>query len=171
MVCLCEHGATGNRTLLTYLNALLESPMVPTVILATNCGQSFVRRTSDMVSPHGVPRDFLDRRMAIHAIKWERLFSCVLLYSRGIKIRLRCCRLVGSRGEEELATVWNVLSIQYSSPVLIAFATRYALQLLTPASILVQLAGRSQIELEDIGEMTELFLDAKTSVRNLAKGE
>jgi len=48
---------------------------------------------------------------------------------------------------------------------------RYALQLLTPASILVQLAGRSQIELEDIGEMTELFLDAKTSVRNLAKGE
>jgi RuvB-like protein 1 (pontin 52) len=56
-------------------------------------------------------------------------------------------------------------------PVLIAFATRYALQLLTPASILVQLAGRSQIEMEDIGEMTELFLDAKTSVRNLAKGE
>jgi len=48
---------------------------------------------------------------------------------------------------------------------------RYALQLLTPASILVQLAGRSQIEMEDIGEMTELFLDAKTSVRNLAKGE
>jgi RuvB-like protein 1 (pontin 52) len=55
--------------------------------------------------------------------------------------------------------------------VLIAFATRYALQLLMPASILVQLAGRSQIELEDIGETTELFLDAKTSVRNIAKGE
>jgi RuvB-like protein 1 (pontin 52) len=54
--------------------------------------------------------------------------------------------------------------------VIIAFATRYALQLLTPASILVQLVGRNQIELEDIGEMTELFLDAKTSVRNLAKG-
>ena len=59
----------------------------------------------------------------------------------------------------------------HSSPVLIAFAIRYALQLLTPASILVQMAGRSQIELKDIGEMTELFLDAKTSVRNLAKGE
>ena len=58
----------------------------------------------------------------------------------------------------------------HSNLALIAFATRYALQLLTPASILVQLAGRGQIELEDIGEMTELFLDAKTSVRNLAKG-
>ena len=53
----------------------------------------------------------------------------------------------------------------------IAFAIRYALQLLMPASILVQLAGRSQIELEDIGEMTELILDAKASARNLAKGE
>jgi TIP49 AAA-lid domain len=40
---------------------------------------------------------------------------------------------------------------------------RYALQLLAPASILATLAGRSQIEVEDIGEMNELFLDAKTS--------
>lgn len=40
---------------------------------------------------------------------------------------------------------------------------RYAIQLLTPASILARLAGRDQIEIEDIGEMNELFLDAKTS--------
>ena len=54
--------------------------------------------------------------------------------------------------------------------VLIAFASRYVLQLLTPALILAQLAGRTQIELEDIGEMSHLFLDSKTSARNLAKG-
>ena len=41
--------------------------------------------------------------------------------------------------------------------------TRYTLQLLTPASISATLKGRSQIEVEDIGEMSELFLDAKTS--------
>jgi RuvB-like protein 1 (pontin 52) len=40
---------------------------------------------------------------------------------------------------------------------------RYAIQLLTPASILARLGGRDQIELEDIAEMNELFLDAKTS--------
>ena len=40
---------------------------------------------------------------------------------------------------------------------------RYALQLLTPGSILANLDGRTQIEVEDIGEMNELFLDAKTS--------
>lgn len=44
---------------------------------------------------------------------------------------------------------------------------RYALQLLTPASILAGLSGRNQIEVEDIGEMNELFLDAKSSARNI----
>lgn len=47
---------------------------------------------------------------------------------------------------------------------------RYALQLLTPASIAATLAGRSQIEVEDINEMTELFLDAKTSAQNIGEG-
>lgn len=45
----------------TYLNSLLESPMAPTVILATNRGQTLVRGTSDIVSPHGIPVDLLDR--------------------------------------------------------------------------------------------------------------
>jgi len=46
---------------------------------------------------------------------------------------------------------------------------RYALQLLTPASILATLAGRKQIEIEDISEMSELFLDAKTSAGVVGK--
>jgi RuvB-like protein 1 len=46
---------------------------------------------------------------------------------------------------------------------------RYAIQLLTPASILARLAGRDQIENEDIGEMNELFLDAKTSASLIAE--
>ncbi len=43
----------------THLNALLESPLAPAVILTTNRGQSFVRGMSDVVS-HGITRDFLD---------------------------------------------------------------------------------------------------------------
>lgn len=60
----------------TYLNALLESPMAPTVILATNRGNTLVRGTSDIVAPHGVPTDLLDRfalDLLFHAI----LFSDV----------------------------------------------------------------------------------------------
>ncbi len=45
---------------------------------------------------------------------------------------------------------------------------RYALQLLAPAAILATLAGRTQIEEEDISEMGELFLDAKTSAANIS---
>lgn len=43
----------------------------------------------------------------------------------------------------------------------------YALQLLAPASILAGLAGRSEIAVDDIGEMNELFLDAKTSASHI----
>ena len=46
---------------------------------------------------------------------------------------------------------------------------RYALQLLTPASILASLAGRTTIELDDVGEMGELFLDAKKSAAAIGK--
>jgi RuvB-like protein 1 len=45
---------------------------------------------------------------------------------------------------------------------------RYSLQLLTPASILATLQGRKQITLEDVGEMNELFLDAKASAEAMA---
>ena len=45
--------------------------------------------------------------------------------------------------------------------------SRYALQLLTPASIVASLSGRKEILLEDIGELTELFLDAKTSATKI----
>ena len=46
----------------------------------------------------------------------------------------------------------------------------YALQLLTPASILAGLSGRKQIEPEDVSEMNELFLDAKTSAAMIESG-
>lgn len=76
---------------------------------------------------------------------------------------------------DRLAVEGEKSSLRYGAclglkPVLTAFAPRYALQLLTPASILAQLAGRTQIELEDISEMIEVFLDAKTSASNIAEG-
>jgi RuvB-like protein 1 (pontin 52) len=44
-----------------YLNALLESLMAPTVILATNHGNSLVRGTTYIVAPRGIPTDLLDK--------------------------------------------------------------------------------------------------------------
>ncbi|KAF7291903.1 DNA helicase [Mycena indigotica] len=131
----------------TYLNALLESPMAPTVILATNRGNSLVRGTSDIVSPHGIPVDLLDRCMIVKTDTYTRdqIGRVVQLRANVEGLRLGEGVLERLAGEGEKASL------------------RYALQLLTPASILARLGGRTQIEVEDIGEMNELFLDAKTS--------
>ncbi|KAF8632055.1 hypothetical protein AX15_002077 [Amanita polypyramis BW_CC] len=138
----------------TYLNSLLESSMAPTVIFATNRGNSLVRGTTDIVSPHGVPGDLLDRCMIVKTDGYarEQISKVVQLRANVEGLKL------GPGVVERLATEGDKSSL------------RYALQLLTPASILAQLAGRSQIEMEDIGEMNELFLDAKTSASMIERG-
>ncbi|KAF8189645.1 RuvB-like helicase 1 [Pholiota molesta] len=125
----------------TYLNALLESPMAPTVILATNRGNSLVRGTTDIVSPHGIP--VYDRKT--DAYTREQIGKVVQMRANveGLKLSPAVLDKLAEEGEKS--------------------SLRYALQLLTPAAILANLGGRSQIEIEDISEMNELFLDAKTS--------
>jgi RuvB-like protein 1 (pontin 52) len=53
----------------------------------------------------------------------------------------------------------------------VATRSRYALQLLTPASIIAKMSGRNQIDVQDIGEMNSLFLDAKRSAGVLLEQE
>lgn len=48
----------------TFLNRALESTLAPIVILATNRGMCTIRGT-DIISPHGVPVDLLDRLLII----------------------------------------------------------------------------------------------------------
>ncbi|KDQ52037.1 hypothetical protein JAAARDRAFT_184626 [Jaapia argillacea MUCL 33604] len=131
----------------TYLNALLESPMAPTVIFATNRGNSLVRGTSDVVAPHGVPVDLLDRCLIVKTDTHTKLQIQKVLQLRanveGLKLGNGVLEKLGEVGEGS--------------------SMRYALQLLTPGSILASLAGRDTIEVEDVSEMGELFLDAKSS--------
>lgn len=44
---------------------------------------------------------------------------------------------------------------------------RYVMQLLTPAKVLCQLNGRDTIQVSDITESTDLFLDVKRSAQEL----
>ncbi|KAF8234252.1 RuvB-like helicase 1 [Tricholoma matsutake] len=138
----------------TYLNALLESPMAPTVIFATNRGNALVRGTDDIISPHGIPVDLLDRCMIVKTQSYTRAEVGKVVQLRAVVEGLR----LGPGVLERLAAEGEKSSL------------RYALQLLTPASILAGLSGRAQIEEEDIGEMNELFLDAKTSAAMIGQG-
>lgn len=45
---------------------------------------------------------------------------------------------------------------------------RYAVQLLTPASITAKINGRSVVSTEDVKEVSTLFMDAKASAAMLA---
>ena len=81
---------------------------------------------------------------------------------------------LGSGVLEKLAAEGERGSLRFDLPVTMHLISsnnhsRYALQLLTPASILAQLAGRKQIEMDDVGEMNELFLDAKTSAGRIGE--
>lgn len=139
----------------TYLNALLESPMAPTVIFATNRGNTVVRGTDDVVAPHGVPVDLLDRCMIVKTEGYtrEQVGRVVQLRAgvEGLKLGTGVLEKLAAEGENS--------------------SLRYALQLLTPASILATLAGRSEIVIEDVGEMNELFLDAKTSAAMIGEND
>lgn len=47
------------------------------------------------------------------------------------------------------------------------FILRYAVQLLTPASLLGRVQGKENVEREQVEEINELFYDAKSSAKIL----
>jgi len=54
----------------TYMNRALESNLAPIVVLATNRGVCKIRGT-EMMSPHGIPVDLLDRLLIIRLLPYR----------------------------------------------------------------------------------------------------
>merc|ERR1712057_44941 len=54
----------------TFLNRALESTLAPIVVLATNRGMCSIRGT-DVLAPHGIPIDLLDRVMIIRTMPYS----------------------------------------------------------------------------------------------------
>lgn len=109
--------------------------------------------TTDIVSPHGIPLDLLDRLLIIRT----------LLYSTSdmeqiIKLR---AQTEGLQLEESAFT--RLSEIGTSSTL------RYAVQLLTPAHQMCKVNGRNQITKDDIEDVHSLFLDAKRSSKHLSE--
>lgn len=131
----------------TYLNRALESSISPIVILASNRGMCTIRGTEDLVSAHGVPPDLLTRLLIIPTSPYE---------SEEIKriIRLRVTT-------EQLGITEAALDkvVEDGSRI----SLRYALQLLTPSSIVARINGRSEIDIADVAECEDLFIDARRS--------
>merc|ERR1712060_920900 len=55
----------------SFLNRALESALAPIVIFATNRGHSKIRGTANIRSPHGIPRDLLDRLVIVRTVPYK----------------------------------------------------------------------------------------------------
>ncbi len=131
----------------TYLHRALESRIAPIVIFATNRGNCTVRGTQDIVSPHGIPKDLLDRLLIIKTLPYTKDEM-----SHIIKIR---AATEGLQVDED--------ALQILSEVGSKTTLRYAVQLLAPGAVAAKICGRNNVAKEDIKDIGELFLDAKTS--------
>jgi len=138
----------------TYLNRALESSLSPIVIFATNRGVCTIRGT-DVVSPHGIPVDLLDRMLIIRTMP----------YSLEEMVQILSIRAATESVEFEDAALTALGEVGSRTSL------RFAVQMLTPCRILSEVAGRASIHEDDVREVDALFFDAKASARLLAKSE
>jgi RuvB-like protein 1 (pontin 52) len=136
----------------TYLNRALESTLAPIVIFATNRGMCTVRGT-EVIAPHGVPVDLLDRLMIIRTMPYSLQEIVQILSIRA--------QVEGITVDEEAYAHLGEIGVRST--------LRYAVQLLTPAKVVVQTNGREEVGKEDIEEIDSLFYDAKSSAKLLAE--
>lgn len=137
----------------TFLMRTMESPHAPALILATNRGLAKVTGAEDMISPHGIPLDFLDRLLIIKTMPYNVTEAIQIIAIRakieGLKLSAEALKRLGEVGGSA--------------------SLRYALQLLSPSSIIASVHGRDTVEIADVEEADDLFLDGKSSAQRLLK--
>jgi len=138
----------------TYLHRALESPISPIVVFATNRGMTTVRGTESTIgandgikSPHGMPVDLLDRLTIIKTAMYNaaELKEIAKLRSKAEGVDLT------PNGLDKLGEIGATTSL------------RYTCQLLTPAKVLAMANGKEQVDVDDIIEAADLFMDSKKS--------
>ena len=141
----------------TYLNRSLESPIAPIVIFATNRGVTTIRGTepNNIKAPHGIPIDVLDRMLIVPTLPYsvQEMISICQIRAKTENLNLSddAFRLLGAIGQKT--------------------SLRYAIQLLTPANIIAETQGRSQILPDDVSQVDDLFMDGKASAKFLLSNE
>merc|ERR1712216_111835 len=129
----------------TYLNRALESTLAPIVVFATIRG-------TEIVSPHGMPVDLLDRLVIVRTLGYsvDEIVQVLAIRAQteGLTVEQEAIELLGEIGQNT--------------------SLRYVVQLMTPASVLAKTNGRDEVTREDIEEIDQLFYDAKSSAKLLA---
>jgi len=138
----------------SFLSRAMESELAPIIILASNRGFTKIRGT-DLVSPHGIPLDLLDRLLIIETKPYTRDEIKEILKIRAHEEKVEL-------SEEALEELTNI-GVERS--------LRYAVQLLTPAKMIARSRNSKRVEREHILEVKKLFADVKESARYLKEFE
>ncbi|MEM4521477.1 MAG: RuvB-like domain-containing protein, partial [Candidatus Bathyarchaeia archaeon] len=136
----------------SFLNAAMESELAPIIILATNRGMTKIRGT-DMISPHGIPLDLLDRMLIISTRPYTRDEIRKILEIRAAEEKAR----LKAEALEKLTDIGEQTTL------------RYAVQLLTPSQIIARENGNEEITPGDVEIAVKLFSDVRRSVQELEK--
>ncbi|KUO86886.1 MAG: TATA box-binding protein, partial [Thermoproteus sp. JCHS_4] len=137
-----------------FLSRAMESEMAPIIILATNRGIAKIRGT-DIESPHGIPRDMLDRLVIIRTRPYG-----------DSEVR----EIIRIRAEEEGIKLGDD-ALERLTKIGVEESLRYAIQLLVPAYIRAKDVGRSSVTREDVEYAKNLFASLKESVNYVKQYE
>lgn len=132
----------------SFLNRALENDLAPILVVATNRGITRIRGTN-YKSPHGIPIDLLDRLLIISTQPYtEKELHSIL----------------DIRAEEE-----DVEMTEDAKDLLTKIGAetslRYAIYLITAASLVATKRKAAAVEVEDIGRAYSLFVDVKRSAQ------
>ncbi|MDI9610336.1 MAG: RuvB-like helicase [Archaeoglobales archaeon] len=140
--------------LFAFMNRAMESEMSPIIILASNRGFSRIRGT-DIVAPHGIPLDLLDRLLIITTEPYTRDEIKTIIDIRAVEMGV----ILDEKAIERLTDIGERMSL------------RYAVQLLAPANEFAKLRNSGKIELQDIERAESIFSDVSQSSAYLKKWE
>ena len=140
--------------LFAFMNRAMESEMAPIIILASNRGFARIRGT-DIVAPHGIPLDLLDRLLIITTEPYSREEIQTI-------IEIRAAEMGITLSKEALEKLTQ-LGVENS--------LRYATQLLAPANEFAKLRNSGKVEIEDVERGAEIFVDVTKSSSYLKRWE
>lgn len=138
----------------SFLNRALEQDLAPVLVMATNRGITRIRGTQ-YKSPHGIPIDMLDRLLIISTKPYDREDLAVI---------------VGIRCEEEDVDMTEAAK-EALTAIGMETSMRYAIQLITTASLVCKKRKGTQVDVEDIKRCYSLFLDETRSTEFLEQYE
>eukprot|EP01054_Gregarina_sp_Poly1_P011374 Gregarina_sp_Poly_1__11373@NODE_962_length_5540_cov_79_200621_g682_i0_p2_GENE_NODE_962_length_5540_cov_79_200621_g682_i0NODE_962_length_5540_cov_79_200621_g682_i0_p2_ORF_typecomplete_len465_score80_09TIP49/PF06068_13/1_7e157TIP49_C/PF17856_1/4_7e16RuvB_N/PF05496_12/1_4e09RuvB_N/PF05496_12/0_65AAA/PF00004_29/9_1e09AAA_22/PF13401_6/9_6e07AAA_5/PF07728_14/0_00075AAA_5/PF07728_14/0_69DNA_pol3_delta2/PF13177_6/1e06Mg_chelatase/PF01078_21/0_0016Mg_chelatase/PF01078_21/0_86AAA_16/PF13191_6/3_1e06AAA_30 len=134
----------------SFLNRALESESAPVLIMATNRGIAQIRG-ADLMSPHGIPIDLLDRALIVPTDPYTKEELAAI-----VEQRLR---------EEDVAMTVDAQALLIE--IAIDTSLRYVLHLVSLASLAAKRRKAAMIEAVDVKLVFRLFLNVGRSTEYL----